>query len=66
MSENIGEEFAIGSVRVNGVIFLNIDDLLMWLKDCQKNGMDHETIQWLIKSIIICKNGVKQDLNKKA
>ena len=63
-NEQADEYFNINTVKVGGKVFLNADDVLAWLKDCQQNGMDNETIQWLIKSLVICKNSVKHKFKK--
>ncbi len=43
----------------NGNIYVKIDDIIAWIKDCQANGMDKETTHWMLTSLISCKNSIK-------
>lgn len=63
MQQQIDDDFfTIDTVKCNGKVYMSADDILAWFKDCQKNGMDHETIQYLIKSVVFCKNSVKKTI----
>lgn len=53
------DTFEIPTIINNGSIYVKIDDIIAWIKDCQANGMDKEATHWILASLISCKNGVK-------
>lgn len=53
------DTFEIPTIINNGSIYVKIDDIIAWIKDCQANGMDKEVTHWILASLISCKNGVK-------
>lgn len=55
------ESFEIDTVELEGHIYVKVDDLIAWLKDCRDNGMNDDTSHWLLTSLISCKNGIRND-----
>lgn len=55
------ESFEIGTVTVDGDVYVKLDDLVSWVKDAQNNGLDKDTTHWMLMSLIACKNSIKQN-----
>lgn len=51
--------FELPTIKYKESIYVKIDDIIAWIKDCQANGMDKEATHWMLTSLISCKNGIK-------
>jgi len=54
------DSFQIDTVMLEGSVYVKVDDLISWLKDCKENGMNDETTHWILVSLISCKNGIRK------
>ena len=56
MPESEDGSWELATVHHQGKMYVSVDDLIGWLKDTQNNGLNTESVQWIVKSLVICKN----------
>ena len=55
---NVDGSYELDTIRINENFYVNIDDVIGWLKVNQKE-LDDEMVHWIIKALIRCKNSHK-------